>query len=88
MRLSSPLATDIVIPINATYTDSSAEPEEPDTPVSTFDDNIIEMTEVWNYSGNTTQPSWLDLSDGSSTGTTTRFIAENSGKLYVLNCKP
>ncbi|MBQ9077411.1 MAG: hypothetical protein IJY31_06165 [Muribaculaceae bacterium] len=88
LRLSSPLATDIVIPINATYTDSSAEPEEPDTPVSTFDDNIIEMTEVWNYSGNTTQPSWLDLSDGSSTGTTTRFIAENSGKLYVLNCKP
>ncbi len=51
-----------------------------------LEDNITELTEVWNYSGNSTatQPSWLNLTSAEST----RFIAFNDGKLYVLNCSP
>ena len=49
-----------------------------------LDDYIQSMTEGWNYGSNTTLPSWLNTT---SSGTT-RFIAENDGKLYVLNCSP
>ncbi len=98
LRLHSPLAgsgtesADIVIPITASYTgDTGGEEEEPTpTPTPTpnpeyaLNDNVTEMTEVWNYSGNTTQPAWLNIT---SSGTT-RFIAENEGDLYVLNCSP
>jgi hypothetical protein len=49
-----------------------------------LNDYVQAMKEGWNYGGNTTQPSWLNIT---SSGTT-RFIAENDGKLYVLNCSP
>ncbi len=80
LKLSSPLAADIVIPINASYTGDSGKPEIPDD--TTFDDNVIEMTEVWNYSENTSTASWMDL-----TTNLNRSIAYQNGKLYVLNCK-
>ncbi len=96
LRLHSPLAgsgtesADIVIPISATYTgDTGSDVVEPTPtptpdPEYTLNDDITEMTEVWNYSGNTTQPAWLNIT---SSGTT-RFIAENEGDLCVLNCSP
>ncbi len=50
-----------------------------------FNDNISEMTEVWNYSdkkGNTASASWLDLANYS------HDLAIDGDNLYVLNCKP
>lgn len=84
LRLSSPHADDIIIPINATYTgtidhDPAPEPTPDPTP---FDDDITAMTEVWNYSGNTTLGSWLDISDDYI-----RTIAYKDGKIYALHCK-
>ena len=90
LRLHSPLAgsgtesADIVIPITATYTEVGEEPTPTPNPEYTLNDDVSKMTEVWNYGGNTTQPSWLNIT---SSGTT-RFIAENAGNLYVLNCSP
>lgn len=54
------------------------------TSKANLNDYVQEMKEGWIYGGNTTQPSWLNIT---SSGTT-RFIAENEGKLYVLNCSP
>lgn len=88
LRLSSPGATDIMIPINATYTGATTEPDdpdEPDTPAVSFDDNVLAMTEVWNYSENTSAADWTNLT---TTAPATRFIAYNDGKLYVLNSAP
>ena len=48
-----------------------------------FDDNVTKMTEVWNYSGNTSVPSWMNLTDPP-----VRSIAFQNGKLYVLHGKP
>ncbi len=48
---------------------------------TTLDDNITAMTEVWNYSANTTAGTWMSA----ATSPVTRFIAYNDGKLYVLN---
>ncbi len=75
LTISTTGADDVVIALNGTS-----------KPNTYLEDNITELTEVWNYSGNSTatQPSWLNLTgDGS-----TRFIAFNDGKLYVLNCSP
>lgn len=83
LTITSDAATTKTVTISGTNTEVTEVPDEEE-----FDDRIGNMTEVWNYSGNTTQPSWLDITDGSSSGTTTRFIAENGGMLYVLNCKP
>lgn len=58
-------------------------------PNTYLEDNITEMTEVWNYSEtgeNAASAPWLDLT--TTNKTTTRFIAFNDGKLYVLNCAP
>ncbi len=49
-----------------------------------LNDYVQVMTEGWNYSEKTTQPAWLTLASSGAT----RFIAENEGKLYVLNCSP
>ena len=54
------------------------------TPVVSFDDNITEMTEVWNFSGNASLGSWLDIS---GTGDYLRTIAFKDGKIYALHCK-
>lgn len=71
LTLSSAGAADVKVTLNGTG-------------VANLNDYVQVMTEGWNYSANTTQPAWLNItSDGS-----TRFIAENSGKLYVLNCSP
>ncbi len=75
LTLSSAGAYDVKIALNGTAK-------------SNLNDYVQEMKEGWNYGGNTTQPAWLDITDGAISGTTTRFIAENEGKLYVLNCKP
>lgn len=53
------------------------------TPKMEFDDNVTKMTEVWNYSGNTSVPSWMNLTDPP-----VRSIAFQNGKLYVLHGKP
>ena len=86
LTITSDAATTKTVTISGTNTEVVDKPDEPDE--EDFDDRISSFTEVWNYSGNTTQASWLDITDGSSSGTTTRFIAENGGMLYVLNCKP
>ena len=88
LTITSDAATTKTVTLSGTNTEVVEKPEEPETPEEEFDDRISSMTEVWNYSGNTTQTSWLDITDGSSSGTTTRFIAENGGLLYVLNSKP
>ncbi len=51
-----------------------------ETPSYTLDDNVSSMTQVWNYSANTSASSWLSLADAK-----TRHIAYHDGKLYVLN---
>ncbi len=59
----------------------------PDVPVTTFNDNITSMYEVWNYSvekDNTVSAPWLNVS---LTDNFTRDIAVNGSNLYVLNCK-
>ena len=53
------------------------------TPKMELDDNVTKMTEVWNYSGNTSVPSWMNLTDPP-----VRSIAFQNGKLYVLHGKP
>ena len=55
---------------------------EPTPDPAPFDDDITAMTEVWNYSGNTTLGSWLDISDDYI-----RTIAYKDGKIYALHCK-
>lgn len=71
LTLSSTGAADVNVTLNGTGKNN-------------LNDYVQEMKEGWNYGGNTTQPSWLNIT---SSGTT-RFIAEHAGLLYVLNCSP
>ena len=50
-----------------------------------LNDDVMEMTQVWNYSENTSAAAWTNLG---STTPNTRAIAYNNGKLYVLNSTP
>ena len=84
LRLSSPHADDIIIPINATYSGTVDPTPDPTPEPAPFDDNITEMTEVWNFSGNASLGSWLDIS---GTGDYLRTIAFKDGKIYALHCK-
>lgn len=71
LTLSSAGASDVTITLSGTG-------------LANLNDYVQEMKEGWNYGGNTTQPSWLNITASG----TTRFIAENEGKLYALNCSP
>lgn len=54
------------------------------TPNIVLEDDILKMTEVWNFGENTTSASWMTVGAKG----TTRYIAENGGNLCVLNCVP
>ncbi len=77
---------------SATLTISSANAEDVAVALSgkcdpnvVLNDDVMEMTEVWNYSENTSATTWTNLG---STTPNTRAIAYNDGKLYALNSTP
>ncbi len=79
LRLTSPGADDIIIPITATV--KSTNPGPGTEPVETFE--IDKLSEQWIYSTNTSN--LTDLANFSSVAPNTRDMCFANGKLYVLN---